>query len=166
MEKAVTGSEAKCFYGLLRGAVLHSSLPTSSPPPKKTCCAPSFTISHLPPQESKEPEASALAEQALESASLTVPPVLEEEIPANMQPFCIQLGSIKRVYRCQVEGCREGPSTSHATICAHVWRVHLGVGLECPLCNKSFFNPDTFRHHKKSCKLVNRGVAHEGFVNK
>ena len=87
MEVAVTGSEAEGFYGLLLGAVLHSSLPTSSPPPMKTCHAPSSTISHLPPPESKEPEASVPAEQALESASLTVPPVLEEEIPAHMQPL-------------------------------------------------------------------------------
>ena len=120
MEVAVTGSEAEGFYGLLRGAVSHSSLPTSSPPPKKTCHAPSSTISHPPPQESKESEASVPAEQALESASLTVPPALEEEIPVHMQPLCIQLGDIKKVYRCQAEGCKEGPSTSHATICAHM----------------------------------------------
>ena len=147
MEVAVTGSEAEGFYGLLRGAGLHSSLPTSSPPPKKICHAPSSTISHPPPQESKEPETSVPAEQALESAPLT--PVLEEEIPAHMQPLHIQLGGIKSVYRCQVVGCKEGPSTSHATICTHVHRVHLGVGLVCPLCNKSF-NPDIFRCHKKS----------------
>ena len=97
MEVAVTGSEAKGFYGLLRGAVSHSSLPTSSPPPKKTHDAPSSTISHPPPQESKEPEASVPAEQALESASSTVPPVLEEEIPAHMQTLCIQLGVSKSV---------------------------------------------------------------------
>ena len=94
MEAAVTGSEAEGFYGLLRGAVSHSSLPTSSPPPKKDCSAPSATVSHPPPQESKEPEASAPVEQALESASLTVPPVLGEEIPAHMQPICIQVGGI------------------------------------------------------------------------
>ena len=49
MEVAVTGSEAEGFYGLLRGAVLHSSLPTSLPPPKKAHHAPSTTISNLPP---------------------------------------------------------------------------------------------------------------------
>ena len=98
IETAVAGSEAEGFYGLLGGAISHSSLPTSSPPPKKACHAPSATVSQLPPQESKEPEASAPAEQALEPASLTVPPVLEEEIPAHMQPLCIQVGGIKRVY--------------------------------------------------------------------
>ena len=149
MEAAVAGSEVEGFYGPLRGAILHSSLPTSSPPPKKACHAPSATVSHLPPQESTGPEASAPADQALESASLAVPPASEEEIPAHMQPLCIQLGGIKRVYRCQVEGCKEGPSTSHTTICAHIQKVHLGVGLVCPLCGKSFFNPDTFWCHKK-----------------
>ena len=150
MEVAVTGSEVGGLYGLLRGALAHSSLPTSSPPPKKTCHDPFSFISHLPPQEPKEPEASVSAEQALESTSSTAPSVLEGEIPAEMQPLHIQLGGIKRVYRCQVEGCREGPSTSHATMCAQMCKVHLGVGLVCPLYNKSFFNPDTFRCHKKS----------------
>ena len=128
----MTGSEVEGLYGLLRGAVLHSSLPTSSPPPKKTHHAPSSTISHPPPQESKEPKASVPAEQALEPTSSTATSVLDGEIPADMQPLCIQLGGIKRVYRCQVEGCREGPSTSHAMICAHMHKVHLGVGLVCP----------------------------------
>ena len=98
----MTGSEAEGFYGLLRGAVLHSSLSIPPPPLKKTHCTPSSTISHPPPQESREPEASVPPEQALESASLAVPPVLEEEIPVYRQPLCIQLGGIKRVYRCQV----------------------------------------------------------------
>ena len=149
MEAAVAGSEVEGFYGLLRGAMSHSSMSSSPPPPKKVCHTLFATRSHPPPQESQEPEAPGPAEQTPESTSLTVPSVLEGEIPANMQPLCIQLGGIKRVYRCQVEGCREGPSTSHATICAHIYRVHLGVGFMCPLCNKSFFNHDTFRCHKK-----------------
>ena len=121
---------------------------------------------HLPPQESTGPEASGPAEQALESASLAVPPVLEEEVTAHMQPLCIQLGGIKRVYRCQVEGCKEGLSTSYATICAHIWKVHLGVGLVCPLCGKSFFNPDTFRHHKKGLTNLQNGEQHLGTASK
>ena len=74
MEAAVAGSEAEGFYGLLRGLISHSSLPTSSPPPKKANHAPSTTASHLPPQKSIGPEASAPADQAVESASLAVPP--------------------------------------------------------------------------------------------
>ena len=76
---------------------------------------------------------------------------LESEAPClHATPLHSVGGGIKRVYRCQVEGYKEGPSTSCATFCAHMCRVHLGVGLVCPLFNKSFFNPDTFRHHKKS----------------
>ena len=125
---------------------LHILNPTS---PKKACHTPSATISHPPPQEYQEPKASGPAEQALELTSVTGPSVLEGEVLANIQPLCIQLEGIKRVYRCQVEGCREGPSNSCATICAHIRWVHLGVGLVCPLYSKSFFNPDTFRCHKK-----------------
>ena len=64
-------------------------------------------------------------------------------------PSRVQLGGTKRVYKFWVEGCKEGPSTSRAAICAHVRKVHLGVGLMCPLCSKSFYNLDVFRHHKK-----------------
>ena len=151
MEVAVAGSEAEGFYRLLRGAVSHSSTSSASPPYKKVHHTPSTTIPHLPPQESTGPEVSDPAGQAMESASPAVLLASEEAIPANMQPLCIQLGGIKQVYRCQVEGCREGPSTSHATICVHVCKVNLGVGLVCPSCSKSLFNPDTFWHHKKSC---------------
>ena len=137
------------FYGLLRGAMSHSSMSSAPPPPKKVHHTPSATISCPPPQESQEPKAPGPAKQAPESTSLTAPSVLEGEILANMQPLHVQLGGIKRVYRCQVEGCREGPSTSHATICAHIKGVHFGVGLVCHLCGKSFFNTDAFRCHKK-----------------
>ena len=117
---AVAGSEVEGFYGLLRGAISHFSISSAPPPPKKVCHTPSAIISHPPPQESQEPEASGPAKEVPESTSVTVPPVLEGEILANMQPLCIQLGGVKRVYRCQVESCREGPSTSHATVCAHI----------------------------------------------
>ena len=150
MEVAVTGSEAEGLHGLLRRAVLHSSLLTSSPPTKKSHCAPSSTISHLPPQESKEPEASVPAEQALESTSSTAPSVLEGEIPSNMQPLHIQLGGIKECtdVRLRVPGRAHQPLLLPfvLTCAGYTW----GVWLVCPLYNKSFFNPDTFRYHKKS----------------
>ena len=72
LEMAVAG-----FYGLLRGAMLYSSISSAQPPPKKVCHSPSATISYLPPQESQKPETSGPAEQALESTSLTAPSVLE-----------------------------------------------------------------------------------------
>ena len=52
-------------------------------------------LSPMCPQESTGPQASAPAEQALESASLASPSAPEEEIPAHMQPLHIQLGVIK-----------------------------------------------------------------------
>ena len=55
-----------------------------------------------------EPEASVPTEQALESTPSTAPSV-EREIPANMQPLCIQLGGIKHVHQCQVKWLQEGP---------------------------------------------------------
>ena len=93
VEVAVAGSEVEGFYGLLRGAMLHSSVSSAPPPHKKVHHTPSATISYLPPQESQEPKAPGPAEQALESTSSTAPSVLEGEIPANMQPLCIQLGA-------------------------------------------------------------------------
>ena len=92
--------------------------------------------------EEQTPEASTptvmRSELALEAPSLATPEALEVAIPAHMTPLHLQLGDIKRVYKCWVKDCREGPSTSHATICVHVHRDHLGVGLACPSCNKTF----------------------------
>ena len=149
VQVALAGSEAEGFYGLLRGAIAHSSI-SSAPPPKKACHILSTTVSHPPPQEpigvipKVSNPAARIAEQALEVASPAASSASEEALPTDMQPLHIQLGGIKQVYRCQVEGCKEGPSISCATICAHVCKVHLGVGLVCPSCGKSFFNPDTF----------------------
>ena len=95
--------------------------------------------------------AGSKTELAPEASSSAESQALEVAIPAHMIPLCLQLGGgIQRVYKCQVEGCMEGPSASCAVICTHVHREHLGVGLACPLCAKTFFNSDTLRHHKKS----------------
>ena len=149
MKEVVAGSEAEGLYGLLRGITLHSHPLPSQPPLKKPCFAPSTTISQPPPQESTGPEVSDPAGQAVGPASLAAPSALEETIPAHMQSLQIQVGGIKQVYRCWVEGCKEGPSTSWATICAHIRKVHLGVRLVFSLCGKTFFNPDVLRCHKK-----------------
>ena len=87
MEAAVAGSEAEGFYGLLRGVISHSSLSTSSPPPKKACHAPSATVSKPPPQESTGPEVPNPVDQAAGPASPAAPVALEEAIPAHMQPL-------------------------------------------------------------------------------
>ena len=144
------GSEAEGFYGLLRGITLHSHPLPLQPPLSCACLRPSSPSSQQSPQESTEPEVSGPIGPATVSASVAATPAPESDIRADMQPLRIKLGGAKRVYQCQVEGCKEGPSTSWAAICAHVRKVHLGVGLVCPLCSKSFFNLDIFRHHKKT----------------
>ena len=148
--EAVVGSEAEGFYGLLRGVTSCSHLLLSQPPLQRSHLVPSSCVSQLPPQESTGPEASDPAGQATVSAPPAATPAPEGHILAHMQPLRIQLGGTKQVYQCQVEGCKEGPSTSQATISAHVQKVHLGVRLVCPLCNKTFFNPDVLRCHRKT----------------
>ena len=148
--EVVVGSEAEGFYGLLRGVTSCSHLLLSQLPLPQPHLSPCSSVSQQPPQESTEPEDSDPVGQATVSASPAATPAPEGNIPAHMQPLRIQLGGTKWVYQCQVEGCKEGPSTSWATICAHVRKVHLGVRLVCPLCSKTFFNPDVLRHHKKN----------------
>ena len=149
MREVVAASEAEGLYGLLKGVVLYSHPVPSQPPIKKPCLASSTTISQPPLQESTGPEASDPVGQATLSTSPAATPAPEKDIPAHMQPLRIQVGGTKRVYQCQLEGCKEGPSTSWATICAHMRKVHLGVRLVCSLCGKTFFNLDVLRHHKK-----------------
>ena len=150
MREAVAGSEVEGLYGLLRGVASYSHPVPSQPPIKKPCFASSTTISQPTLQESTGPEVSEPTGQATGPASSAVSPAQEEAISAHMQPLRVQVGDIKRVYKCQFEDCKEGPLTSWATICAHTRKVHLGVRLMCPLCGKTFFNPDVLRHHKKT----------------
>ena len=150
LREAVMGSEVEGFYRLLRGVTLHSHPLPSQPPPSHAHLNPSSPAPQQSPQESAGPDVSGPVGPATVSASAAATPAPESDIPVDMQPLRIQLGGTKRVYQCQVEGCKEGPSTSWAAICAHVRKVHLGVGLVCPLCSKSVFNPDVFRCHKKT----------------
>ena len=150
LREAIVGSEVEGLYGLLRGVTSCSHPLLSQPPPSQSCLSPGSPISQQPPQESTGPEVSGPAGQATVSALSAATPAPESDIPADMQPLRIQLGGAKRVYQCQVEGCKEGPSTSWAAVCAHIRKVHLGVGLVCLLCSKTFFNLDIFRHHKKT----------------
>ena len=148
--EAVVGSEAEGLYGLLRGVTSCSCLLSSQPSLKQSHLVPSSTVSQPSPQEPTGPEASDPAGQAMVSASSAATPAPEGDILAHIQPLRIQLGGTKQVYQCQVEGCKEGQLTSGATISAHVQKVHLGVRLVCPLCNKTFFNPDVLRCHRKT----------------
>ena len=122
----------------------------SQPPPSCACLSPSSPAPQQSPQESAGPEVSGPVGSATVSTSAAATPSPESDIPVDMQPLRIQLGGTKRVYQCWDESCKEGPSTSQVAICAQGRKVHLGVGLVCLLCSKSFFNPDVFRHHKKT----------------
>ena len=126
---------------------------------------PQLLLHHFPssPQEPMEPEASVPTEQALESTSSTAPSV-GRKIPANMQPLCIQLGSIKHVYQCQVEGCREGPSTSHATICAPHAKDIPGSGVGVHPLQQVLFQPLHLQvPQERSLKYVYREVVFGSF---
>ena len=126
------GSEAEGFYRLLRGVTLHSHLLPSQPPPSRACLSPSSPAPQQSPQESAGPEVSGPVGPVTVSASIAATPAPESNILADMQPLRIQLGGTKRVYQCQVEGCKEGPSTSRAAICAHVRKVHPRSGVDVP----------------------------------
>ena len=89
MEVVTAGSEAEGFYGLLRGAMLHSPITLAPSPHKKVCHTPSATISHLLPQESIGPDVSEHVDQVMKAFSPAVPPASEEAIPTHMQPLCI-----------------------------------------------------------------------------
>ena len=142
LREAIVGSEAEGLYGLLRGVTSCSCPLLSQPLPSCSHLGPGSPISQQPPQESIGPEVSGPAGQATMSALSAATPAPASNIQADMQPLRIQLGGTKRVYQCHVEGCKEGQSTSWAAVCAHIRKVHLGVVLVCPLCSKTFFNPD------------------------
>ena len=148
--EAVMGSEAKGLYGLLRGVTSLSHHLPSRPFPSQSHISPNPSASPQPPLESTEPKALDPVGPATMPAPVAATPVTGGDIPVDMQPLQIQLGGTKQVYQCQVEDYKECPSTSRAAICAHIRRAHLGMGLVCPLCSRSFFNPDIFRHHKKT----------------
>ena len=150
LREAVMGSEAEGLYGLLRGVTSHSCHILPQPPPSRPCPCPKSPVPQKLPQESTGPKVSDPVGPTSTSAPVATISVPEGDLLADMQPLRIQLGGTKRIYKCWVEGCEEGPSTSWAAICAHVRKVHLGVGLVCPLCGKSFYNLDVFRCHKKT----------------
>ena len=89
-------------------------------------------------------------ELASEATATAISKALKVAIPVHMAPLHLQLGGIKRVYKCWVEGCSKGPSTSWAAICVHVCKDHLGVTLACPSCVKNFLNWDALRYHRKT----------------
>ena len=112
LREAIIGSEVEGFYGLLRGVTLCSCPLPSQPPPSHAHLSPSSPAFQQSPQESAGPEVSGPVGPATASALVAATPAPGGNIPVDMQPLRIQLGGAKRVYQCQVEGCKEGPSTS------------------------------------------------------
>ena len=112
MREAVAGSEAEGLYGLLKGVASYPYPAPSHPPLKKPCLSPSSTITQAPLLEPTGPKASDPASQAIASAPPAATPALEEDLPVHMQPCRVQVGGAKCIYQCQVEGCKEGLSTS------------------------------------------------------
>ena len=148
--EAITGSKVEGLYGLLRGVTSLSCLLPSRPFPSQSHISLIPSASPQPPPESTEAKALDPVGPATMPAPVAATPVTGGNILADMQPLWIQLGGTNQVYQSRVEDCKEHPSTSQSAICAHIRRAHLGVGLVYPLCSRSFFNPDIFRHHKKT----------------
>ena len=126
IEVAVTGSEVEGLFGLLRGAILHPSISSAPPPPKKACHSSSATISHPPPQElaGAVPEASHPTtkdvEQALEAVSPATSPASEEALPAHMQPLCLQLGASKEYTNARLKAVQRAINLMCHNLCTCV----------------------------------------------
>ena len=70
-------------------------------------------------------------------------------LPTEMAPICVNIGDTQWVYHCWVEGCPEGPSSCHATICTNVYHALLGMKLSCPFCPITFFNSNALKWQGK-----------------
>ena len=112
----VRGITENFLWNLEGSSISHSHFLCPTPP--KNAILPQPPLSpKLPPQESGKvtsevsDPADSKAELALEASTAAELQASEVAIPAHMIPLHLQLGGIKRVYRCQVEGCTEGPST-------------------------------------------------------
>ena len=149
MEALVAGSEAEGFYGLLRGAMSHSSVSPVPTPHKKVCHTPSTTISHLPPQESTGPDVPDPADQAMKAVSPAVPPASEEAFPADMQPLCIQLVVSNEYTSARLRAARRVHQPAMLPF-AHMYARCTWGGVGVPLLQQILFQPDTFQHHMKS----------------
>ena len=112
------------------------SMSVGPPPPKRHRQVPTATVSHSTAQEAEAPS--------------PVPEPQWGNIPTEMTPLHVNVGTPTRFFCCQVKGCPEGPSSSCAAICFHVCHTHLGMKLSCPLCPIMFFNTNVSRQHSKS----------------
>ena len=118
---------------------------------------PSSTISHLPPQEPMEPEASVPTEKALESTSSTAPSVERERFLPTCNPFVFSWGHQACI---PMSGWRlqGGPINlpSH-NLCTHV-KGTPGSGAGVPPLQQVLFQSWRLQAPQKgSLKYVNRG---------
>ena len=103
--------------------------------PRRCRWMPTAIVLHLTIQEAEVPP--------------PVPQPLGSDIPAEMIYLHINVGGAHWVYCCWVEGCPDGPFSSHAIICSYMCYAPLGIKLTCSLCPSMFFNTDVLRWHGK-----------------
>ena len=141
IESAVVGSEAEGLYRLLGGAIsythIHHSTPIQESLPHPICHHPqttpsgawgSCTQSFCSCGRSYRTGIRSCHSSCVSSSRGGYPHPYDTPLPT--------VGGIKRVYKYKVEGCMEGPSTSHAAICTHACREHLGWGSHVPPLTK------------------------------
>ena len=161
MEVAVAGSEAEGFYGLLRGAISHSSISIAPPPHKKVCHIPSTTTSHLPPQESTEPDVSKPADQAIKDVSPAAPAASEEAIPAHMQPLTFSWGTSNEYTDTRLRAARRVHQPL-MLLCVHMYaKCTWGWGWCAPLVASSS-STQTLSGTIRKAILINKVRGEEG----
>ena len=134
IECTVVESAAEVLYDVIQGSLASPDLSASmgTPLPKSQMLAATVMVASPMAQEPK-----AITPKPTGGASVS-----REEIPTKIELLRINVGNTRWVYHCHMEGCTEGPSTSWAAICFHVYQAHLGTKLSCALCFQAFFNTD------------------------
>ena len=141
MEFSMVGSEAEAPYNIIQGSLANPNLSVSVGPP-------------LPKRQRQAATMTAASPTVQEPEAITPKPkgdasVSKEEIPAEMEPWRINVGNTRWVYYCLVEGCIEGPSTFQVAIWSHMHQTHLGTKLSCAFCPQTFFNTGALQCHDK-----------------
>ena len=150
MEMAVTGSEAECFYGVLRGAVSHSSLSN-----------PHLLLRRLAmPLTPPFPSAPSGIQRTQSLCSCIAGTGIylfnypfsfrKREIPAEMQPLCIQLGVSKECteVRLRVAG------RAHKALMLPFVLMCAGYTWEWGWCAPSATNPSSTQTHSGITRRV------------
>ena len=126
----------EALYGLLMGAILHSSISSIQPPPTNPHYTPSATTSKPSPQDPEEavPKAFAPVAEVMEQrvAAPAVSPALEVAIPTQMTPLCLQLGASRG---CINAGLRVAPRglQPHRLLFVNMYAESTWDGVAMPL---------------------------------